>query len=194
MANEALGLESWLLYGEHGFAMVPLDVSTDRSHTRPYTKASHARPAVLMFGNKASANRFRESVMYNRMGDGYSMSIINRNKHLDVNSYINTFTQITALLYNRESVGNAPFPTCGDCMLRSEVISLDGIDRDLISTLFITSYALFLYVEHLQETYPATYTIKGFIMDPFSLESVDQEKDNDKYRTDTILAYLESKA
>lgn len=192
MVKEALGLESWLLYGDHGFAMVPLDVSTDRSHTRPYTKASHARPAVLMFGNKGMANRFRESVMYNRMGDGYSMSIINRNKERDVDSYINTFTQVTALLYNRESVVNTPFPTCTDGMLHSKVVSIDDVDGDLISTLFITSYALFLYVEHLHENYPATYTIKGFIIDPFSVESANQE-DTDKYRTDTILAYLESK-
>lgn len=192
MANEALGLESWLLYGDNGFAMVPLDVSTERSHARPYTKASHARPAVLMFGNKGMANKFRDSVVHNRMGDGYSMCIINRNKHRDVDSYINTFTQITALLYNRESMVNTPFPTCTDGMLRSEVVPIDGVDRDLISTLLVTSYALFLYVEHLQETYPATYTIKGFIIDPLSTESANQE-DNNIYRINTILAYLESK-
>ena len=191
--HESLGLEPWLVYGKHGFAMVPFDVTTEKSHTRPYTRASHARPAVLMFGTKRMAETFKQSMIHNVTGDGCSASIIDKNKHVGFDNYINSFTQITVMLYNRDSIGS-PFPTCSDSMIQSDVVPIEDIDSELISTLFITSYALFLYIDQLSEIQSGLFTVKGFVMDPFAIASnQDIDFDNDQKRSNTILSYLESK-
>lgn len=189
--HESLGLEPWLVYGKHGFAMVPFDVTTEKSHMHPYTRASHARPAVLMFSTRNMAETFKQSMIHNVAGDGCSATIINKNKHITFENYINSFTQITVMLYNRDSIGS-PFPTCSDSMIQSNVVPIEDIDSKLISTLFITSYALFLYIDQLTEIQSGLFTVKGFVMDPFTIAS-DHSVDNDQMRSETILSYLESK-
>lgn len=189
--HESLGLEPWLVYGKHGFAMVPFDVTTEKSHMHPYTRASHARPAVLMFSTRHMAETFKQSMIHNVGGDGCSAIIINKNKHIRFDNYINSFTQITVMLYNRDSIGT-PFPTCSDSMIHSDVVPIEDIDSKLISTLFITSYAIFLYIDQLTEIQSGLFTVKGFVMDPFTIAS-DHSVDNDQMRSETILSYLESK-
>lgn len=191
--HDSIHIEQWLVYGKDGFAMVPFDVTTASSHTRPYTRASHARPAVLMFSTKRMAETFRQSMVHNVGGDGCSATIINKSKHVGFDNYINSFAQITVMLYNRDTVA-PPFPTCSDSMIQSDVVSIENIDSKLMSTLFITAYALFLYIDQLTEIQSGLFTVKGFIMDPFTTASgQDIDFDNDQMRSKTILSYLESK-
>ena len=189
--HESLGLEPWLVYGKHGFAMVPFDVTTEKSHMHPYTRASHVRPAILMFRTKRLAETFKQSMILNVEGDGCSATIISNNKHMGFDDYINSFVRMTVLLYNRDSIGEG-VPTCSDSMLQSDVVPIKDIDTTLISTLFITSYALFLYIDQLAEIHSGLFTVKGFVMDPFVTDQ-DIDFDNNPIRSKTILSYLDSK-
>ena len=181
--------KQWMLRTKYGFAMVPLDVSSTESYKKSYTQASYVRPAILLFPSVLHANQFK-SMKFD--SSAYSAVLLSSERHTCVDTYINSFTETKAIMYQNDidKELQPPFTetSWSNTINSSTPVSIDNVDNMQMLLLSIAAYSIYLYIEEVDEFIEGMFTLKGILIDPFS-DSKQEHKD--AFVKESIVEYLE---